>query len=182
MKHIKADRRTFLKGAVATVGGLAFSEWAATNFEAAAQDGQAFVIVSDVIRGSQGNPTGPSCVETSVFQRGEQVVWRAVVYDAATGEALNTPEAVADRGLTMSVTPEGQGAIDMGHGPHPPASRNPAPEDVIYYWTGTWEIPPVVSGRLKYTIVVEDGNGGQGVMEVAGNKDVDTFPIALDIS
>lgn len=175
----KTNRRNFLKGAAATVGGMAFTQWAATNFEAAAQGGQAFVIVSDVIRGSGGNPTGPSCVETSVFQRGEQAVWRAVVYDAGTGEAINTPETVETRGLTMSVTPEGQDAMEMEFGPHPP---NAAPEDIIFYWTAPWEIPPVVTGKLKYTITVTDGNGGTGVLEVVGNVEADTFPIALEIS
>jgi len=178
----KTNRREFLKGAAAAAGGMAFTQWAATNFEAAAQGSQAYVIVSDVIRGSGGAPTGPSCVQTSVFQRGEAAVWRAVVYDATTGEAVNTPEAVEERGLTMTVTPEGQDTFDMEHGQHPPDRFNPAPEDIIFYWTHQWEIPPVVTGKLKYTITVQDANGGQGVLEVAGNPEADTFPIALEVS
>ncbi len=177
-----ANRRDFLKGAAATVGGLAFTQWATTNFEAAAQGGQAYVIVSDVIRGAGGEPTGPSCVETSVFERGEQAVWRVVVYDAATGEAINTQEQVDARGLTMSVTPEGEDTIEMGFGQHPPASREPAAEDIIFYWTGVWEIGPASTGKFKYTITVQDSNGGMGTLDVAGNKDVDTFPIALEVS
>lgn len=182
MKNVASNRRTFLKGAAATMGGMAFTQWAATNFEAAAQGGQAYVIVADVIRGSGGNPTGPGCVQTSVFVRGEQAVWRAVVYDAKTGELVNSAEAVASRGLTMKVTPEGQDPIDMAHGQHPGESRNPAPADVIFYWTGPWEIPPSVTGKLKYTIEVADSGGGTGVLELFGNKEVDTFPLPLTVS
>lgn len=66
----KVDRRKFLKGAAAALGGAAvLSSMVATNFEAAADEGQAYVIVSDVVRGSQ-NPQGPVCVETSVFKPG----------------------------------------------------------------------------------------------------------------
>lgn len=178
----KVDRRAFLKGAVAAVGGLAFSRWAFTNAEAAAQEGQAYVIVSDVIRGSGGDPTGPSCVETSVFQRGEQVVWRAVVFDARTGQLVNTPEAVQERGLRMWVEVEGQDEpIEMEHGQHPPERFKPKPEDIIYYWAGAWIIPPNVTGEFKYTITVEDKDGNRGVLEIMGTKGVDTFPAALVI-
>lgn len=182
MKNVATNRRTFLKGAAAAMGGMAFTQWAATNFEAAAQGGQAYVIVADVIRGSGGAPQGPGCVQTSVFQRGEQAVWRAVVYDAKTGELINSADAVAARGLTMKVTPEGQDPIDMGHGQHPPASRNPAAADIIYYWTGPWEIPPSVTGKLVYTIEVADSSGGTGVLQLIGNKEVDTFPLPLTVS
>jgi hypothetical protein len=178
----ETNRREFLKGAAATVGGLAFTQWAVTNFDAAAQGQQAYVIVSDVIRGSGGEPTGPSCVQSSVFVRGEEAVWRAVIYDATTGEAINTPELVEARGLSMTATPEGQDEMAMEFGQHPPARFNPAPEDIIFYWTAPWEIPPVVTGKLKYTLVVTDSNGGTGTLEVTGNPETDTFPIALEVS
>lgn len=175
----RLDRRTFLKGAAAAAGGLAFTQWAFTNFEAAAQNGQAYVIVSDVIRGSGGDPTGPGCVETSLFKRGEQLVWRAVVFDARTGEAVNTPEAVEARGLKVTAQVEGRDEVfELEFGPHPP---NAAEEDQIFYWAAPWIIPPNVTGKFKYTLTVEDQDGGQGVLEIAGKKDLDTFPSALTI-
>ena len=172
------NRRNFLKSAAAAAGGLAFTQWAFSNYEAAAQEGQDYVIVSDVIRGSGGEPTGPSCVETNLFERGEQVVWRAVVFDASTGEMVNTPDAVESRGLQLTAQPEGQDAIEMEFGPHPPGASS---EDQIFYWTATWVIPPNVNGKLKYTLTVEDADGGQGTFELLGQKDVDTFPSALEV-
>ncbi|MBI1744180.1 twin-arginine translocation signal domain-containing protein [Candidatus Acetothermia bacterium] len=178
----KPNRRTFLKGAASAAGGIAFAKWALTNADVAAQQGQAYVIVSDVIRGSGGAPQGPGCTETSVFKKGEQLVWRAVVYDAKTGVLLDTPKDVTDHALKMSVKPEGLDAITMNFDQHPGANRNPKPEDVIYYWTGPFIIPPNVNaGKFKYTITVE-GKEGKGTLDVLGNKAVDTFPIALDIS
>ena len=178
----QANRRTFLKGAATAAGGIAFAKWALTNADAAAQQGQAYVIVSDVIRGSQGAPQGPGCTETNVFKKGEQLVWRAVVYDAKTGALINTPKDVADRGLKMNAKLEGNDPIAMNHGQHPGANSNPKPEDIIYYWAGPWIIPPnVATGKFKYAITVE-GKDGKGTLEVAGNKAVDTFPIAVDIS
>jgi hypothetical protein len=177
----QANRRSFLKGAAVTAGGLAFAKWALTNAEEAAAQGQAYVIVSDVIRGSGGAPQGPGCTQTSAFKKGEQLVWRAVVYDAKTGAFVNTPKDVIDQGLKMKVTAEGQAPIDMTFDQHPGANRNPKPEDIIYYWTGPWIIPPNVSGKFKYTIEVT-GKDGSGKLEIAGNKAVDTFPIAVDIS
>lgn len=172
------NRRSFLRNAAAAAGGLAFTQWAFSNFEAAAQEGQDYVIVSDVIRGSGGEPTGPSCVETNLFDRGEQVVWRAVVFDASTGEIVNSPDAVESRGLQMTVQPEGQDALEMEFGAHPPDTPS---EDQIFYWTAAWVIPPNVSGKLKYTLTVEDADGGQGTFELLGQTGVDTFPSALDV-
>ncbi len=170
------NRRSFLRNAAAAAGGLAFTQWAFSNFKAAAQNGQDYVIVADVARGTGGDPTGPSCVGTTVFNQGEQVVWRAMVYDASTGELVNSTDAVESRGLSMTVEVEGQDTLEMEHGPHPPDS-----DDQIFFWTAAWTIPPNVSGRVKYTLTVEDGDGGTGSLEILGSTDSVTFPYALTV-
>jgi len=171
---LKSDRRQFLKNAAAAAGGLAFTQWAFSNFEAAAQNGQDYVIVADVARGNQGSPTGPICVGTSGFERGEPVVWRAMVYDANTGALVNGSDEVASRGLSLNVEVEGQGdALAMEHGPHG--------DNELFFWTTAWVIPPNVSGQVKYTINVEDAEGRTGQLEVLGSTEGVTFPYALSV-
>jgi hypothetical protein len=168
----KVDRRKFLKGAAAALGGAAvLSSMVATNYEQAIADGQAYVIVADVVRGSQ-NPQGPVCVETSVFKPGEQVVWRAVVFDVKTGQAVTDPT-----GFTMTVTPEGQDAIKMEYGAHPAKA---AAADQISFWTGAWALTPNISGKLIYEIDVTGPNGA-GQLKFIGKKDVGTFPAPLTV-
>ena len=179
----KVDRRTFLKGAAATLGGAAFlGSMVASNFEAAAQTNQAWVIFSDIVRGSGGSPTGTLCVETSVFTQGEQIVFRVVTYDGKTGALVNTPDEVEARGLKVTVEIEGQASpLELRFGAHPP--KTPA-ADQHFYWATGWLIPPNVSGKLSYTIKVEDKDGGKGILEIAGFKDgkyIDPFPALLSI-
>jgi hypothetical protein len=172
----KVDRRKFLKGAAAALGGATFlSTMVATNFEAAADTGQAYVIVADVVRGSQNPVGGPVCVETSVFKPGEQVVWRAAVFDTKTGQAITDPT-----GFTVTVTPEGQSAISMAYGAHPAKA---AASDQISFWTGAWAIPPNINGKLIYAIDVT-GPNGKGQLNYTGfigKKDVGTFPAPLTV-
>lgn len=114
--------------------------------------GPAYFVNADIVRGAK-NPTGPSCVLTPVFKTGEQVVWRAVVYDAQTGEQL-TNEEVQSRGIKMVAKLEDGESFDMEYGEHP----KEAPQ--IWLWTGAWSIPPVYpAGTLKYQLIITDAAG-----------------------
>lgn len=174
------SRRSFLKAGAAATGGLAFVKWAVTNFDAAAQEGQRYVIVSDVLRGGGGERKGPGCVENSVFQGGEEIVWRAVVFDGQTGQLINGLDEVSGLGLKMTVTVDGIDQVfEMAHGVHP---RNADPADQINYWSESWVVPPDVSGKFKYSITVEDSSGGKGALQFLGIPGVDTFPSALSLN
>ncbi|MFA5569205.1 MAG: hypothetical protein WC972_11240 [Trueperaceae bacterium] len=128
---------------------------------AAFAQGPAYIVNADVVRGAK-NPVGPTCVLTPVFKTGEQVVWRAVVYDAATGEKL-TPEEVVARGIKVTATLEDGTSFDMEYGLHP---KDP-PQ--IYLFVGAWVIPPVYpTGTLQYTITVTDDAGNSVVWEPIG--------------
>ncbi len=119
---------------------------------AAFAQGPIYTVNADVVRGAK-NPVGPTCVLTPVFKTGEQVVWRAVVYDAATGAEL-TPEEVTAKGIKVTAKLENGDSFDMEYGPHP---KDP-PQ--INLFVGAWVIPPVYpSGMLKYSITVTDNAG-----------------------
>lgn len=112
----------------------------------------AYLINADVVRGAQ-NPTGPTCVLTPVFKTGEQVVWRAELFDTETGEKL-TPEEAEARGVTVTAVLEDGSEYEMEYGLHP------REEPQIWLWVGAWTIPPVYpTGTLTYEIVVEDDAG-----------------------
>lgn len=112
----------------------------------------AYLINADVVRGAE-NPTGPTCVLTPVFKTGEQVVWRAELFDAETGEKL-TPEQVEERGVTVTAVLEDGSEYDMEYGLHP------REEPQIWLFVGAWTIPPVYpTGTLTYEIRVEDDAG-----------------------
>lgn len=170
------NRRDFIKGAAAAVGGIAFSSLAVTNFEAAAANGQDYVIVGEVVKGSSG-AVGAPCGLNSTFKKGEQIVWHAVVFSGETGEKINDHGEIQDRGLELQVEVENGDTVDMHHSEHPPDGT-----PKIYYWGGAWKISPgVPTGKMTYSITAEDDEGRMGKLEMFGEKDVDTFPKALTI-
>jgi hypothetical protein len=195
VKEQKVSRRSFMKGtAAAAIGGLALTQWAASNFQAAAATGQAYLIVSDVIRGSGGEPQGPSCVETNFFRQGEQAVFRVAVFESASGRGFTTPADNADAAsLKVTVTVEGESPIDLTYGAHPGklAKSDPSNPNLVYFWTTAWpsasgsSIAPNVSGKLKYTIDVT-GPAGSGKLDLIGaDKDqtqVTNLPASLEIN
>src|SRR5690606_27016191 len=68
-----------------------------------------YFVKADMVRGAQG-AMGPVCVPNSVSFNGEMIVFRAVVYDAATAAELLFDESPA-RGITATVVMNGrQGA------------------------------------------------------------------------
>lgn len=170
------DRRDFIKGAAAAVGGVLFGSSVATNLEAATENGQDYVIVAEVIKGG-ADAVGPPCKLTSTFKKGEQICWHAVLFSGSTGEKLNDHKELMDRGVKMQVELENGKKVDMHHSKHPP---DETPK--IYYWSGAWKISPgVPTGKMTYKITAEDKEGRTGTLEMFGDKAVDTFPHVLTI-
>ncbi|MCF7889890.1 twin-arginine translocation signal domain-containing protein [Candidatus Bipolaricaulota bacterium] len=173
------NRRDFIKGAAAAVGGIAFSSLAVTNFKAAAAEGQDYVIVNEVVKGGGGvvQGTGAPCELSSTFKKGETVVWHAVTFSGKTGEKINDHAEIQERGLKLQVELENGEKIDMHHGEHPP---DETPK--VYFWAGSWKISPGAStGKMTYSITAKDKEGGTGKLEMFGDKNVETFPRALTI-
>ena len=92
----------------------------------------------------------PVCVLASQFKRGETVVWRVRVRDAATGQPLDDK---ALKALQVEL-PDGQ-KFPLKYGPHPPKG---APTD--YFWATSWQIPAgYPTGTLSYTVAAVDQQG-----------------------
>ncbi|MFB6290651.1 MAG: twin-arginine translocation signal domain-containing protein [Candidatus Bipolaricaulia bacterium] len=173
------DRRDFIKSAAAAVGGIAFSSLAVTNFQAATEEGQDYVIVAEVRKGGSGavEGTGAPCELTSSFKKGETIVWHAVVFSGNTGKKINDHGEIQKRGLNLQVELENGKKVDLHHGKHPPEET-----PKIYFWSGHWKIPPGAStGMLTYDMRAKDKKGRAGALKMFGDEKVETFPKALKI-
>lgn len=173
------DRRDFIKGAAAAVGGIAFSSLAVTNFEAAAAEGQDYVIVNEVVKGGGGAvvESGAPCELTSVFKKGETIVWHAVIFSGKTGKKINDPAEIQKRGLKLQVELENGDKVKMHHGKHPPDEK-----PKVYFWSGSWKISPgAPTGRMTYSLTAKDKKGRTGKVKMFGDKKVETFPRSLKI-
>ena len=119
-----------------------------------------YVIHADFVLGAEGAPKGgPVCVANAVFHPGEQVVWRAVFSDAATGKPL-TKAQIAQRGVTASVMVQNGPTVKMQYAAHPPAEAHPKKQ--AFYWTGAWKIGKAYPmGPVTWTIQLKDTAGGK---------------------
>ena len=112
-----------------------------------------YFVHADMVRGAQG-AQGAVCVINSVFQAGEWIIFRAVVYDAATGEELKH-DAIAELGLTATVTVEGLDPIAMFY---PPLDEAAPP--AMYFFRGPWAIPAdFAMGEYRWNVQVSDAAG-----------------------
>jgi hypothetical protein len=113
----------------------------------------AYFVHADMVRGAQG-AQGAVCVINSVFQAGEWVIFRAVVYDAVTGEELKH-DAIAELGLTAQVTVEGLEPIAMFYPP-----LDDAAPPAMYFFRGPWPIPAdFAMGEYRWNVEVRDASG-----------------------
>jgi hypothetical protein len=113
----------------------------------------AYFVHADAVRGAQG-AQGAVCVANAVFHPGEWVIFRAVVYDAATGEELKH-DAIAELGLTARVLVDGLDPIEMFYPPLDAA----APAG-MYFFRGPWPIPAdFAMGDYRWNIEVSDAAG-----------------------
>lgn len=104
----------------------------------------------DMVRGvPKGGPTGPVCVLTSQFKRGEKVVWRLRVYDPAKSKQLGKA------GLKSLVVelPDGK-KYKMHYRTHPRKNVTDT------FWTAAWVIPKnYPTGSFAYKVVATEKSG-----------------------
>ncbi len=123
----------------------------------------AYFVQADVVRGAVG-AMGAVCVPNSVFSQGEEVVWRAYVYDAATGELL-TQDDIDAKGVQVFGQLDGGVKVPLHYEAHPPG----APKQELY-WAGAWQIPvDYATGDYAWSVAVEDSAGGSGLYEPMGH-------------
>ncbi|HZJ10211.1 MAG TPA: hypothetical protein VFD39_10990, partial [Trueperaceae bacterium] len=123
-------RKLLIVLVLAVIGSLAFAQ-APTYF-----------VKADMVRAAEG-AQGPVCVPNSVFFPGENIVFRAVVYDAATGEELMFDQ-VQERGITATVHMDGMDPMPMFFPPPTegePAEGQEGPPPGADYFRGPWPIP-----------------------------------------
>ncbi len=151
-EHTRPPRRrgsgVMLKTALAAVALVV----AGALGTASAQASEYF-IQADVVRGAIG-AQGAVCVANGVFMQGEQVVFRAYVFDASTGERL-TAEEVEARGVRVFGLIEGERVEELDYIPHPPNVENPE-----FFWAGGWMVPAdQPTGNYPWSLQVEDAEG-----------------------
>ena len=114
----------------------------------AAANGQVFIQADTVLGGTNLSSQEPSCVQLSQFARNEQIVWRAKVFDPATGTALD------DKALaTVEVRLPDQ-TLKMKYGAHP--KTNPTDN----FWVVSFTVPASYpTGALPYTVVATTTDG-----------------------
>ncbi len=104
----------------------------------------------DMVRGiTKAGLTGPICVLTSQYKRGEEIVWRVRVRDRSGKEIDN-------KGLKSLIVqlPDGQ-KIPMEFAGHP--NRGPASD---HFWAGSWAVPAdYPTGTFAYTVIATDTHG-----------------------
>lgn len=129
-----------------------------------------YFVKADMVRGAQG-AMGPVCVPNSVFFNGEMIVFRAVVYDAATGEELKFDQ-VQERGITATVVMDGREPAQMFF---PPPSNGEAqegqegPPPGADFFRGPWAIPAdFPAGTYNWHIEVSDAAGNTAEFQPIG--------------
>ena len=126
-----------------------------------------YLVQADLVRSAEGAPAGPVCVPTSVFLPGEGVVFRAKVYDLATGEEVDRA-AVESRGIRVQAHLSDGQTIHLIFIPHPPDPNAPLTDE---YWTGLWIIPAdYAAGVINWTLSVTDNEGRTGSFEPIGQN------------
>ncbi len=113
----------------------------------------AYFIQADLVRGAVG-AMGAVCVANAVFLPGEQMVWRAYVYDFETGDLL-TQEDIDAKGIKVYGELDSGIKIGLNYIPHPPGSP-----DTELFWAAGWQIPEdYATGTYHWSVVVEDAAG-----------------------
>jgi len=129
--------------------GVAFAVCLAAASAVEAQDVQKLFVEGDIVRGNTPmGATGPICVLTSQFRRGENVVFRIRVRNPH-GKILD------DKGVKGIVVELADGRkLPVRYGGHPP--RNPTD----FFFTAAWMIPAdYPTGSLGYSVTATDLEG-----------------------
>lgn len=93
-----------------------------------------------------------SCVKSSLFSRGQHIVWRMEVVDTSTGKILTSDDATAKLKL-----PTGE-EVTLRYARH----GNPAVADALasWFWTAAWDVPmDYPLGTLDYKVTVTTKSG-----------------------
>lgn len=113
----------------------------------------AYFIQADVVRGAVG-AMGAVCVANAIFMPTEEIVWRAYVYDAESGELL-TQDQIDKLGIQVYGELDSGIKIPLHYVPHPPEQAK-----TELFWAAGWQIPAdYATGSYVWSVTVEDSAG-----------------------
>jgi mono/diheme cytochrome c family protein len=125
-----------------------------------------YYIVADVVRGAAG-AQGSVCVANTVFFPGEQAVWRAIVFDAASHTPLSLEQAKS-LGMRVTVSIDNGTNLNMRLGLHPPDPKAPTR---ALFWSINYPISAAAPvGTLKWTLTSTDSEGNTGSFTPIGQE------------
>lgn len=125
----------------------------------------AYFVQADIVRGAVG-AQGAVCVANGVFLLGEEMVWRAYVYDANTGELLTQDEIDANGVKVTASIVDTDVSVPMRFGPHPA----PDAPNADFFWSAPFSIPAdFATGQYQWQIQVSDNAGGEGLYQPMGH-------------
>lgn len=129
-----------------------------TLFSLAAVAASNYYIHADIVRGRTG-AQGAICVANSVFFPGESVVWRALVFDAASQAALSE-EQVKKLGVRVTIALDNGASLSMRLRLHPPDPKAPRQDR---FWSVSYPIAANAPlGTIKWTMAATDNDGNTG--------------------
>jgi hypothetical protein len=110
-----------------------------------------FIQADTVVGSTNLSSQEASCVQLSQFARNEEIVWRAKVFDPATGKPLD------DKALTSVEVRLPDQTLKMTYGAHP--KTNPTDS----FWAVGFTIPATYpTGALPYTVAATATDGRSG--------------------
>lgn len=118
-----------------------------------------YFIYADMVRGSAGTQ-GSAGAQTNLFRRGEEVIWRAIVLDALSGQMLGKEAEVS--GIKVTVHVEGGPSLQMRF-------EGQSRTSGLRYWVAAWRIPadwPI--GVRRWWVTVTDPVGVSARFEPIG--------------
>jgi len=125
-----------------------------------------YYISADIVRGQTG-AQGTACVANTVFYPGEQIVWRAIVFDAASHEPLGVEE-VKKLGIRVTVSLDNGTNLNMRLGLHPPDQKAPKRD---LFWATNYPVAITAPlGTMKWTIAATDSEGNTGSYAPIGQE------------
>lgn len=126
-----------------------------------AQAAPKYFVQADVVRGAPG-AQGAVCVANSVFYPGEQVVWRAKVFDTTTGKEL-TEAQVKAAGLVLTASLDNGAKATLNYVPHGSNGK------MDLFWAGGWQTTgKTPTGTLKWTVTARDKAGNTATFQPIG--------------
>lgn len=123
----------------------------------------AYFVQADVIRGAVG-AMGAVCVANAVFVQGEEIVWRAYVYDSETGDLITQADIDA-KGIKVYGELDSGVKVELRYGAHPPGT-----EKTEEYYAAAWQIPTdYATGSYQWSVSVADTAGNSGIYQPMGH-------------